>query len=302
MPESMHKRRFRFSLRKLLLWTTIWAAYLAVVRMRGIELVPAFILTGWLAVILIARLRWGLAGRMSAVLATGIVVGCLASVPIIGYESFLLNLIQAVMCGLIGLVIVSGMVRLVDWIDAFGRKAETPCSSSESAKATVPLTTQRPTLTNPKSTAKWRRLRFGLWTLLVVLLSLPLGWFVLKMRDAERQGKAVEAIEKAGGTVGYDQVGQFANVTSVWLGGSGIGDEGLEHVEGLLQLDYLDLSDTQTTDAGLEHLKGLTRLKAVKLNRTHVTFQGIKELRKALPECEIDWYPPPTPETNLDQP
>jgi len=33
----------------------------------------------------------------------------------------------------------------------------------------------------------------------IVLLSLPMGWFGWKMREAERQKRAVEAIRKAGG-------------------------------------------------------------------------------------------------------
>lgn len=53
---------------------------------------------------------------------------------------------------------------------------------------------------------KHRRFRFSLRTLLivVVVLGVVLGWFAFKMRKAERQRKAVEAIREAGGVVIYD--------------------------------------------------------------------------------------------------
>jgi len=57
---------------------------------------------------------------------------------------------------------------------------------------------------NPKFKRHW--LQFSLRTLLVfmLLLSLPLGWFAMKMQRASRQREAVEAILKVGGTAWYD--------------------------------------------------------------------------------------------------
>ena len=54
--------------------------------------------------------------------------------------------------------------------------------------------------------SKRRRFRFSLRTLLVVflVLGLGLGWFAYKMRQAERQRRAVEGIEEVGGRVWYD--------------------------------------------------------------------------------------------------
>jgi len=123
----------------------------------------------------------------------------------------------------------------------------------------------------------------------IVLLSVGLGWFGWKLREAERQRRAVEAIEEVGGYVCYDYqwdgyyqnwtaeppapawlrewVGEdvLSHVVVIWLAGKPVGDEMLAHVQGLTNLEYLDLTSTQ------------------------VTSQGIKELQEALPNCDIQW-------------
>lgn len=60
---------------------------------------------------------------------------------------------------------------------------------------------ESPTERSPK-----RRLQFRLRTLLiaVLVLSLPLSWFAVRMERARRQREAVEAIELLGGFVLYD--------------------------------------------------------------------------------------------------
>jgi len=39
---------------------------------------------------------------------------------------------------------------------------------------------------------------------------------------------------------------------------------------------------------GLVHLKGLTKLRELDLNVTQITDAGVGELKKALPNCQID--------------
>lgn len=41
------------------------------------------------------------------------------------------------------------------------------------------------------------------------------------------------------------------------------------------------------TDAGLLHLQGLSQLQVLQLYNTQVTRQGVKKLQQALPNCEI---------------
>ena len=177
---------------------------------------------------------------------------------------------------------------------------------------------------------RWR-FQFSLRSLvvLVVAVAVPLGWFGVKLREAERQRKAVEAIGEAGGWVLYDyQVGKgqqeqpasawmtrlvgtdfFATVPFVCLSAftnkelEGLGDEdaAIIRLNALTNVEGLDVSDTQVTDNGLKHFRGLQNLGILMLHDTHVTAQGINELQEALPNCEIHWTPP-TPKTTLDQP
>ena len=188
------------------------------------------------------------------------------------------------------------------------------------------------------------RFQFSLRSLvvLVVAVAVPLGWFGVKLREAERQRRVVEAIRKAeaGGEVGYDcqyyqfeesrptlawlrrlvGIDFFANVVSISVHYPEKRDDALlGNYVALTSPDRLFLSHSQVTDGGLEHLKGLTNFEHVDLYDTHVTEEGIKELQEALPNCKIDWRgvdhdfakcwrcrfetpPSPTPKTNLDQP
>ena len=43
------------------------------------------------------------------------------------------------------------------------------------------------------------------------------------------------------------------------------------------------------SDAGIKHLAGPTNLAAINLQKTKVTAAGIDELKKALPQCKIEW-------------
>jgi len=142
----------------------------------------------------------------------------------------------------------------------------------------------------------------------VLLLSVGLGWFALKMREAERQRKAVEAIRAAHGQVFYDYEFDEEDIlrldmadppTPAWLrrlvgddffadvveagfnvvSARRVDEAVLEHINGLPHLHSLDLCSTQVTDAALENLKGLTDLEILNLSRTHVTDAGVKHLK-----------------------
>jgi hypothetical protein len=47
------------------------------------------------------------------------------------------------------------------------------------------------------------------------------------------------------------------------------------------------LGETRVTDAGLEHLKGLIGLEFLHLRNTNVTQEGVEELKKALPNLIV---------------
>ncbi|MBA4191508.1 MAG: hypothetical protein C0467_26310 [Planctomycetaceae bacterium] len=101
---------------------------------------------------------------------------------------------------------------------------------------------------------------------------------------------------------------------TIWLGNTSVTDAGLASFKGCTNLSYLMLTNTATTDVGLAHFKDSTKLTIVYLNgcsgvtdsglaqfkecktltrlfltRTGVTRQGIDELKKALPQCKIEW-------------
>lgn len=161
-----------------------------------------------------------------------------------------------------------------------------------------------------ETTPKRRWFRFSLRTLLVVvlLLSLPLGWFAVKLRQAEKQRKAVEAIREARGRVVYDYelkddefyvrpeppgpawlrrlVGDdfFADVvhilTTDWPDPPRqSGDVFLGHVNGLRHLESLNLFVTPVTDAGMENLEGLTTLETLTLYGTQITDGGVGNIK-----------------------
>ena len=118
----------QFSLRKLLLWIAVCAVYLSVLRSTGMGSIPAIGVTIWLAVILIARLWWGMPGGMIAVSVAAIVWGCV--VPLMGGAAdmvtfgyfFAATVAFGIPAGLVAFGFVIAAVRLVDWLDSLGRR------------------------------------------------------------------------------------------------------------------------------------------------------------------------------------
>ncbi len=70
-----------------------------------------------------------------------------------------------------------------------------------------------------------------------------------------------------------------------------ISDVSLEHLAGLQRLQILELHNTQITDEGVHLLARIRGLRQVSVSSTLVTREGAIKLRKALPHCEIIWYP-----------
>jgi hypothetical protein len=56
----------------------------------------------------------------------------------------------------------------------------------------------------------------------------------------------------------------------------------------LTDVARLFLGHTQVADTGLEHLEGLGQLQWLSLRGTQVTDEGVKKLQQALPNCKID--------------
>jgi len=161
----------------------------------------------------------------------------------------------------------------------------------------------------PKPTLRWYQFTLRKLLVFVALLSVPLSWLGVKLRQAEKQRQAVVAIEKLGGKVLYEfdyppprgfdwqppgptwleklNVDFFSDVASVRWQRSDIGDDEIACLKDLPKLKEVGLMNTQVTDAGLEHLKGLPELQTLHLHNTQITVEGVKGLRRALPRCKL---------------
>jgi len=152
---------------------------------------------------------------------------------------------------------------------------------------------------------------------LVLLISVPLGWLGTKMREAREQQAAAEAVRSFGGHVEYESAQEPADneYPSVafrldarferrgpaclyrWIGDdffvriiavNGENDDVLEHAARLAHLSSLSFGPLHrnryvdsypVTDAGLEHLKESSQLRTLMLNQTRVTDAGLTHLR-----------------------
>jgi hypothetical protein len=81
-------------------------------------------------------------------------------------------------------------------------------------------------------------------------------------------------------------VGEFANLETLWLSGTEISDAGVGNVKRLTRLRKLYLDGTVVTDAGITSLMSLKSLKEVSLPDT-VTGRGRDKLIEALPSCYV---------------
>jgi hypothetical protein len=116
----------QFSLRKLLLWVAVVAVYFAFVPLIAFPLTFFAALTIWLAVLLLARLCWGVRGGIIAVPVIAVVMRLLMSVTVRSASfPFFYHWVASFACtipaGLLGLVFVDAVVRLVNWLDGIGR-------------------------------------------------------------------------------------------------------------------------------------------------------------------------------------
>jgi len=155
------------------------------------------------------------------------------------------------------------------------------------------------------SHSRW--LRFSLRTLLVFVLlaSVPLGWFAWKLKQADRQRKAVAAILKTKACVyfdyQYDSRGRIIDGATAkpngphWLrelvgrdffdgvyavDAMMIDDIELKHVSDLPGLKCIWLTSAPITNTHLVHLERLTGLQHIYLDGTQITDGGLTRLRQ----------------------
>ena len=89
-------------------------------------------------------------------------------------------------------------------------------------------------------------------------------------------------------------IGQVPTIKDLKLTSSEIPEESLRYLSELRLLERLFLTDAKgVSDASIDHLAKLTSLKLVELNGTSVTPKGVAKLKKALPNCRIDYVETP---------
>jgi hypothetical protein len=153
---------------------------------------------------------------------------------------------------------------------------------------------------NPKPRRRW--LQFSVRTMMVLMLviSVPLGWLAYKVRQAREQRAVVRQIQELGGTAGHcvqfeprekwpprvpswllNILGDdfFRTINYVALSGSKVTDAELVRLRALPQLESLYLRSSQVTDAGLVCLPVLTQLEELSLDSTQITDAGLEHLR-----------------------
>jgi serine/threonine protein kinase/Leucine-rich repeat (LRR) protein len=91
------------------------------------------------------------------------------------------------------------------------------------------------------------------------------------------------------GDKGLAHLKDCKNLTSINLHNTSVSDVGLAHFQGCKDLEELRLNNTQVTDDGLTPFLDCKKLTLLKVKQTKVTAAKIDELRKALPQCRIEW-------------
>ena len=115
-------------------------------------------------------------------------------------------------------------------------------------------------------------------------VSIGMVWVAAKRQWAARQRQAAADIEELGGVVRWDwcklhEGGFLSEATNVSFEGTQVTDAGLERLDDLTHLLWLEFNGTDIRDSGLEYLKGLTRLRWLNLEATQVTDAGLEHLK-----------------------
>lgn len=144
--------------------------------------------------------------------------------------------------------------------------------------------------------------------MLVLAVSLPLGWFSWKMRQANVQRAAVEAIRQSGGHVQYElwfYSQRYERPPLVWLVNlfgddffadpaeiticSDLNDNMVAHLKNLPYLQCLHLGTNAVDEADATRLGELENLKLLCAAEEYVTHADAERIRQALPNCRIEW-------------
>lgn len=160
---------------------------------------------------------------------------------------------------------------------------------------------------------RWFQFRLRTLFIAILVLSLPLSWFAVRLEKARRQREAVKVIRQLGGEVIYHWeppspgiqclmeveeprtpewicrlLGkEFSDVMAVSLWGQGVQESDLSVLQEFPNLRGLEITGTPIGDVGIDHIAGLTKLEALILDRTGITPEDEKKLHAVLPANTI---------------
>ena len=133
------------------------------------------------------------------------------------------------------------------------------------------------------TTRHWRLPRFGLRTLLTVIVAYCclLCWIGARWRSLEEQKKVLATLERFSPGI----VSSRGDVVVLSLKSTEIHDDDLRNVGQLKSLEVLDLEYTKITDTGIAHLAGLKNLRYLYISGTRITNDAMQTIGK-LPKLE----------------
>jgi hypothetical protein len=139
--------------------------------------------------------------------------------------------------------------------------------------------------------AEHYRFQYSLRSLFVLttLVAIACSWLTVTIQNEQKRKAAAEAITKAGGSVKSEpgptwlrkllRDDTLVRVTDVRLYGNALRDDMLVYLQGLGELQYLNLSGSQVTDGGMSHLRALRDLETLGLGSTEITDAGLVHLQ-----------------------
>jgi hypothetical protein len=164
--------------------------------------------------------------------------------------------------------------------------------------------------TKAKETKRWYQYSLRALLLVVTLFAFLCSWLGVKIHQAKKQRKAVEALQKLGAGVLYDyQLDAYVQNNPIpqqpahpWLKNllgedlflsvdyigvpKNFNDDGLQYLDAIPNIETISFSESQITDAGLDRIKHLDRLSSLNLNYCGISDKGLQNL-KTLTQLQI---------------
>jgi Planctomycete cytochrome C/Leucine Rich repeat len=201
-----------------------------------------------------------------------------------------------------GAVLTKAQTDLIrEWINQGAHWPESVLASVPQEKpapqSDAPMADFKPTAAETKAAASLQTMGIDLWPIAAGLHwheanlhsqgDRPIDAALAKLKDVT----SLISLNLAGtkfSSAGLANLKSLTNLSELHLEHTQIRDADLENISGLTHLTYLNLYDTPITDAGIEQLKNLTNLRHLHVWQTQVTEAGVANLRKSLPDCDMD--------------